>query len=708
MLDAGVRKRGAKALLIIWGVLVLGVFIAVSPAVERYSARSLAVLGLAALIAYIFWFSGFRLRRRLSRWLPSEDSPLGSTLMEFGLGVSGAFAVLMAAGAIGLFRPPLAWAALGAALLGPHRAFLLEVRTRWVRFRAGGNHLGGDADSGHGSRSGPLFGALAVVAALSLVSSLAPVTTQDALVYHLAVPAEYVRAGGFVHVEGNFFASFPQNVELLFTLSLLLGNPPLAQVLHWLFAVLAVAAVGHLSCMLGPRTQGLGNPANTGRLGIPGSRGSAWLAATAFGTIPTVCLIAAGAYVDLAVVFFVVLSTTAFLRWMQGGGAGGRARDEVGWLVVAALFAGVAAGCKYTAGFQGILVAAGAFLVAGILRRNPRRGVALGVLSALVVGAVVSPWLIKNAIFTGNPVYPFCHAIFGGRGWDSESARTLSEALAQWGGPRHPLDAVVIPWRLTMDGEFLSFDRFDGVIGCVFLIGLPCILLGLRLSTPFRVAALFMVAHFVFWNVTTRQVRFLLPSLACASAMLGASVPAFLGPAWSRTVFGVALHLAMAVGVILGGVEFAGINPLPVVLGLEKEESFLRRAVPGGDYAVFEYIEREVPEDSFIFFASLGNPGFLCKRRYYADAFIENRTLLRMLREARDADDLLGAFGKRGFTHFLFRFDNVFDVTERRSGIPVRDQRKLMDFLNRHGRILIERARTYLYEIREGSGPLPP
>jgi hypothetical protein len=257
-----------------------------------------------------------------------------------------------------------------------------------------------------------------------------------------------------------------------------------------------------------------------------------------------------------------------------------------------------------------------------------------------------------------------------------------------------------------MEGEFLSFDRFDGVIGCVLLIGLPFLLFGFRLSKPFKVAALLMAAHFVFWAVTTRQVRFLLPCLACASAMLGASVPAFLGSAWPRSLFGVALHVALAVNVVLGGVEFAGINPLPVVLGLEREDDFLQRAVPGGDYAVFEYIEEELPEDSHVFFGSLGNPGFLCKRRYYADAFVENRTLLRILQEAPDAEGVVRAFQERGFTHFLFRFDNVFDPTERTSGIPVREQRKLMDFLNRHGRMLTQRARTYLYEIREGCGPM--
>jgi hypothetical protein len=138
---------------------------------------------------------------------------------------------------------------------------------------------------------------------------------------------------------------------------------------------------------------------------------------------------------------------------------------------------------------------------------------------------------------------------------------------------------------------------------------------------------------------------------------------------------------------------------------MEDRDRYLERELPGRDYKVFRAIDRNLPRESFILFGSLGNPGFLCKRRYHSDALFENRTLAAILREARGPDDVLSAFGRRGFTHLLFRWENVFDPSERRSEIPYPDQEKLAAFLNRHGRLLVEAGRTCLYEIAPRVGP---
>jgi hypothetical protein len=659
------RKTVFGLLAAAWSLVILAVFLERTMDMTRPLAAFLTRSGLAALSAYAYLFTGFRIRRGLSRLFPRSLDPLEAVLIELGLGAGAFIAGLILGGVLGLYSRPFAWVLLGAALLGNHSAFLAETRARAAALRPG--------------PGGALLWTLLVLAGgMAFFQSLAPPTCQDALVYHLAVPARYVEEGGFVKVPGNFYAHFPANVEMLFTFGLLLDGGGLAQWHHWLFGVAAAASVGALARALSPRAGGL-------------------LAAAVFATIPTTMLIAGWAYVDLAVVYFVSVSTLAFLRWTEN--------EEAGWLGLAAVFAGLAAGTKYTGGLQGILVAGGV-VVLGVRRHGAARKIlARAGCAAAVVGILASPWWIKTVIETGNPLYPFCFGVFGGQGWDAERAATLSAMLSEWGGSHGILATLLLPWRVTMSGEFFSQENFDGLIGCAFLAGLPFCAVAVLRAPGGGGAAWFCLAHALFWVATTRQVRFLLPALAIASALLAAGLAGADIPRWSRAGALAVVKAALLVNVAFAVTHFASHDPLRVVLGLEPEGHYLAREVPGGDYAVFATIEKKLPRDAHILFGSAGNPGFLTKRKYTSDALFENRTLAAILEGAPDAEAALARFRARGFTHLLFRWDNVFDPSGRKSEIPLEDQRKLMGFLNRHGRLLTGARGTVLYELGEGIGP---
>ena len=122
-------------------------------------------------------------------------------------------------------------------------------------------------------------------------------------------------------------------------------------------------------------------------------------------------------------------------------------RDRGGWrpFLLAGLLAGSAMACKYPAALVGIAVvplrrrrwSALRFWIlvrslcqeqristaaAGLVLRSPSdggprwscaAGFGLGVLIA------VGPWLVKNLIETGNPVYPLAYRLFDGRDWDA-------------------------------------------------------------------------------------------------------------------------------------------------------------------------------------------------------------------------------------------------------------------------------------------------
>ena len=641
----------------------------------------LKTVGWSILCTYAMLFVGWRVTSVFCKTARQRLGSMERLVVEYGLGAAVFAAALYTGAVIGRLEPRFALAVLAVALAGRHVAFLRELA---ARFRGAG------APSVGGRIAQVLLAALWV---MTLLAVWTPATSQDALVYHLAVPAAYIREGGFHHLPGNFYAAFPQNIDMLFTFGLLLDGDSLAKVFHWTTGAAAALATGALATRVAGRRAGASPLV---------------LAALLFASIPTVALISTWAYVDLGVVLYCVVSSLLFLRFLAVDHEGRDERATWALLILSSVFAGLAAGVKYTGGAQGIFVAL-LVLVPGVCRRRASgvsllRAATVGVVSLLVA----LPWYAKNLWLTGNPLFPFVWSLFGGEGWNEERAATLSRMLGEWGAVDGIGDLLLLPWRLTVEAMFFDIQRFDGVVGAAFLIGTPLLLIGCRQFMQIRRGRMFFVAlafaalHMLLWIATTHQVRFLLPALAIAAALMAASLSC-LSLRW-RTVPLALLIAAVVFDVFLVGVHFASKNPLPVLLGLESRDAYMEREVPGDDYSVFRFIDEELPVDSHILFGSCGNPGFLTQRRYTSDALFENATLARHLQEAGGPGPegvvrLGQIFGREGYTHLLFRFDTVFDHTGRKSEIPLHGQGLLMQFLNLSARRLTEANGTCLYEI---------
>lgn len=672
----------AFALFVAWAVAVASSHVSgladlFGPALPFLRRVGLIGLSLAAFLGWGRALLGFALGPHVERLRPEER-----TLFEVGSGAWVVMLLILAAGILGFLGPLAAW----TVVLVPIPYLAISVVRRLPR-----------VGTGDGMRSSLALSLLLLAAAMVFVENQAPAVSQDALVYHLAVPQRFIEEGRIRFVESNFYSAFPFNVEMLFTLGLLLDGEELAKSYHFLFWVGSVAAVALLARrVLASHSHDQGDPALR-------REGAGVAAAALFGTVPTAALIAGWAYVDLAVVFFTTGSVLALLAMGEARCGTPQAceadhRSESRALVLAAIFAAAAAGSKYTAGIQGLLLVAFAALRGYRRGERASRIFRSASIVAAIVGIGIGPWLAKNWIETGNPLFPFAYGIFGSEYWDASRAATLSQSLAEWGGSQGGLAAFLLPWDVTVNGRFFSPAHFDGVIGWAFLAGLPLIFIVSRRGAGKLVAA-FALAHLGSWIVTTHQVRFALPALALLAALLGAGAASLSSRLHARVGWSL-MQTAIACNVLIIAIHFAAHRPLGVVLGQETRERFLEREVPGGDWAVFHYIEERLPRDARIFFASCGGPGFLCKRPYHADAFFENFTLVRWLDDARDVEELRAKFREGGFTHVLLRPETVFDPSGRKSEIPLAGQLELAEFLNRYAALETQKAGTFLYRLR--------
>ncbi len=67
-----------------------------------------------------------------------------------------------------------------------------------------------------------------------------------------------------------------------------------------------------------------------------------------------------------------------------------------------------------------------------------------------VAAAVLLWWLAKTYVERGNPVFPVCYDVFGGRDFTAEQARRVASRQMGMGRGRGVADYVLLPYRISV------------------------------------------------------------------------------------------------------------------------------------------------------------------------------------------------------------------------------------------------------------------
>ncbi|MEO5769877.1 MAG: hypothetical protein ABIS92_16105 [Polyangia bacterium] len=503
--------------------------------------------------ALVWTLGGFRIcSARLRR-----EEPLLVVATSAGLGAGLTAILLTVVAALRLLTPAVIWGIqLGwtvLAISAAHRLAAPLLRT----WRA------------HGGR--PLrawrvcLGVLLAITALAtLLTTLAPPTSLDATVYHLRIPREFLRMHRLAPIRDDVRMFQPLYVQMLFASAMGLKDDILAALLHWFLGVATALATGAWARRLGARSS---------------------LAAVAiFVLSPLVIWEATSCFID----FGLTLATALGLLWASRPDRGTPA------LALATLFAGLAAGSKFTGCASAALIG----LMAALALWPDRRA---ALIRLLVVGTgalvVAAPWYIRNAILTGNPVYPLANPLFGGP----------PVPLSSWhyGFGHDLLHLLTSPFDLLVRG-----DEFDSgwATGPAYLALIPVALLTRR-RTRIRLAAAGVIAlHWLFWFYSSPQTRLLLPifPLAAALASLGLE-KALASGFWTRwAAYGL---LAISFGVGLGTALITARGSARMALGLESRDAFLHRMT--WDYEAYQQTNRRLSSSARLAVFGVSNVYYL-------------------------------------------------------------------------------------------------
>jgi len=239
----------------------------------------------------------------------------------------------------------------------------------------------------------------------------------DVLEYHLQVPNEWYHAGRIEFLPHNAYANLPANAEMFYLLATILNRGPYAavyaaQLTHTGFAFACVLAVWIFV--------------------RPWGTWPAALAAAALATCGWMAYLAPLAYVEMPMLFLSIVMVGVLVTTLRDATLDLRASGLIG------LMLGLVGGYKYTALAMlapGVVIAAALGAVA--VRRY--RGFLLYPLAVAVFAAIgLSPYLLRNLFWTGNPVFPIAYDRFGGRDWSD----ALAERWQQGHSPRPDQQSV--------------------------------------------------------------------------------------------------------------------------------------------------------------------------------------------------------------------------------------------------------------------------
>lgn len=429
----------------------------------------------------------------------------------------------------------------------------------------------------------PPVGILTIVVGVALVPLLStPPVMYDALNYHLAFPDHWLSAGGFVEYPRHGFSYYPSSHGMLYTYALATVGPWGASAIHFWLGVLATATAASLGARLG------------------GWRTAVW-AGACFALTPAVLEVSTYASADLAVA-----------AW-GGAGAAVILRETVHRTMIRSwAIGGFLLGCAMAAKYLALAIVFVPALAAAVVMaasNRPRRPVRLMFATAFSVAIPLLPWLARNFAWTGNPLHPYLHQIFGGLPTGMSVGAEIINA-----GETTPGSLV---WALQAIGGLgvRTFEplRQGGFLGPHWLLLLGAALLFALHRWPSRhnnaeqrlIAGLwvFTIAGVIAWGALVQMARFLLPVLVVAAPLAGSAAHALVSS--RRAVVRASFWTLLTFIFIVNSSMIAtrqNFERLGVASGLIGAEEYMRTWI--SYFPVIDHLNQELPPGSRVLFVA--------------------------------------------------------------------------------------------------------
>lgn len=506
----------------------------------------------------------------------------------------------------------------------------------------------------------------------------APAIRWDSLSYHVSAPQIYIDHHAMVEIPESAQAYWSHYAEMLYTLGMQLAGQPLPGWLHLTMGILAAA----ITALFGTKLV-------NARVGI--------LAAGLVISLPLINYEIGSAYMDaFSMAYITAMLFSAYLWWE---------RRDSRWILLAGIFGGLATGLKLNS--LPFVIVLGVFVLFILLKRHRFTGATFraGILFILPVFLLWLPWLIRDGIWTGNPIFPNYNGFFKSPDWSQSTFFALqgvSESIF--------VRLLRVPWDIVVNSNQFYREAPGGALLALPWLALPWGYLysdALPRSTRRTFLALlgYVALAILFLFNISWNARYLMPVYPLLALLAAANIETLFHmeiSGWKKPAAGavgailaIAYLLAGQASVIIRMPDLSERYPYRLAVGMEQQSEFKSRTLPF--LPAFEYLDRLPGETKVL---SLGVEFRLYTRaRIYAPLF--SYEAQQVLQNSQTAEDLAGALKEKGFAYLL-----VY-IPEQRHRPDVYSSPGLTpDFYRKYTRLAFAQNRTYLYRLNFDNHPV--
>jgi hypothetical protein len=618
------KRSFAVVLFLLWtGILLSAYYVVQKPGVLNAFTGLTDTLW-TLIIAALLLFNAYGIGTRILSWLGLKSiDEVDRLLLGCGMGLGGLGLLGLGLSAAQIARAPVF--SLFIAFLTAFFAFNKDLGKLRIDFKAFIIHWNLSFSQFN------LFSKFVIILPFlfSLLLTLVPqFEAFDTLLYHLAQPARILQDGGLQPVDIPQFW-FPNLTENVYLWALALGSERAAQIIHFVWGTFSALLLWRWAVKIWSNEIG---------------RKTLLLLAA----IPSLPMLASWAYADMALVFYAIaaLYTLTFFE----------STKSLAWLRLAGIMAGLAMTVKYTS-FTVPLTCG--LLILFWRRKSFSQAFVYAAQFSAITLIIATPWYARNAIFMGNPLYPF---VFGGRYWDAFRAEWYSGAGTGIGS--NVFQIFLLPLNVILGVRDQNF--FDGRIGPLFLIlapfGLWILLSRSRQDSDrglsLQAIGIFSAVTFAAWTFGVInsshlwQARLLLPGLipfAIPTALGWDMLKLFDSSRFKISFFSnVIIAFVIVLTIFDNGTFVLQRNPLAVAFGAQSRTGYIARVNPS--YEALIQIMDELPGDAYVY--SLFEPrSYSLPRRIQPDAI--NYNFSHDLYLYKTPSEIIQHWKTQGYTHIL-------------------------------------------------------
>jgi len=459
-----------------------------------------------------------------------------------------------------------------------------------------------------------MFALIAVAIIANFVFNYSPPVQTREMMYDLTLPKIYLENHKIIDVTDKSVYYYPFHIHMLYLLAMAVRGALLAKLIHFSLGILCLLTVYQLA----DRFFG---------------RKAALFASAIFYLMPMTASLSGTANIDFGTLLFGLLSVSSFLLWI-GKGAGR-------FLYLGAFFSGAALGTKVTGMSTMLCYILLFFLYSFFYFREPfikvfKRSILVGCFCFFGF----SSWIVRNIVYTDNPVMPIPIDMLGWSG--HENVHLEMDLSLDREGKLTPAD------RARGYHNILFGDFIYGGGPLVFAFLLPAFISGPSRRKCRYLAWAALLNYVLLFNMLPQpnkfyENRYYMLSYVLCAIISGEGMRLLLTSYWRSFVPKILIALCLFFPGLLLSILF-GMKRLPVFFGIQSAHSYVENSMI--HYGNIDFANKNLPEGSRVL-----EVGGAAVHAFYWDARVVSPLL--SLYQGKEGDVLMDALENAGITHLI-------------------------------------------------------